>query len=291
MLRRAAWIVGGSVAIVVALVGLKLGDRGAESTGRVLDGADIDDPGLLHVHGLGVNPADQLLYVASHTGLFRLDNDGVLHRVAGRYQDTMGFTVAGPNHFVASGHPDLRERLPSRLGFIESTNAGDSWRPLSLQGMADFHAIAVAHGNVYASDATLGQLLVSADAGMTWATRGSATLAALAVDPVDPDHLIGADHEGAVVVTTDGGRTWDRLALPPLAAIVWDADGLIGLGVDGSVMNATSPSGSWDIVGGVGGAGAALTSFAGSVYAATEPGELLRSDDRGRTWTPLDANP
>jgi hypothetical protein len=61
-----------------------------------------------HVHGLGVNPADDRLYVASHVGVFRQTDQG-FERVADRWQDTMAFTVEGPDHFLGSGHPDTRE--------------------------------------------------------------------------------------------------------------------------------------------------------------------------------------
>ena len=36
------------------------------------DAAPSGDPGPIHVHGLGVNPADSSLYIATHTGLFRM---------------------------------------------------------------------------------------------------------------------------------------------------------------------------------------------------------------------------
>jgi hypothetical protein len=31
------------------------------------------DPGPVHVHGLGINPADDALFIATHTGLYRVD--------------------------------------------------------------------------------------------------------------------------------------------------------------------------------------------------------------------------
>ena len=34
------------------------------------------DPGIEHVHGLGVDPADGVLYAATHYGLFRLPEGG-----------------------------------------------------------------------------------------------------------------------------------------------------------------------------------------------------------------------
>ena len=56
-----------------------------------------------HVHGIGLNPGDDRLYVASHNGVFRLD-DGTSTLVAGRAQDTMGFTIASADRFLASGY-------------------------------------------------------------------------------------------------------------------------------------------------------------------------------------------
>jgi hypothetical protein len=66
-----------------------------------------DDPGVVHIHGLGINPRDGAPYAATHTGLFVI-REGAASRVADRYQDTMGFTVVGPDHFLGSGHGEQR---------------------------------------------------------------------------------------------------------------------------------------------------------------------------------------
>ena len=85
------------------------------------------------MHGLGVDPGDNTLYVASHNGVFLVNNDCERERVADRWQDTMGFAVVGPGHFLGSGHPDLNEEdLPSSLGLIESTDGAETWDPVSL---------------------------------------------------------------------------------------------------------------------------------------------------------------
>src|SRR3712207_2390347 len=86
------------------------------------------DPGPVHVHGLGINPRDGALFIATHTGLFRAGPDeSKASRVGGRYQDTMGFTVVGPDRFLGSGHPDGRDGEPPFLGLIQSTDAGRTW--------------------------------------------------------------------------------------------------------------------------------------------------------------------
>jgi hypothetical protein len=118
-------------------------------------GGASDDPGPVHVHGLGVNPADDALYLATHTGLYRLDRDSeVAERVGERHQDTMGFTVVGRNRFFGSGHPDLRDDLPSHLGLVESTDAGKTWEPVSLLGEADFHVLRIGGDRIYGYDAS-----------------------------------------------------------------------------------------------------------------------------------------
>jgi hypothetical protein len=75
----------------------------------------------------------------------------------------MAFTIAGPDTFPASGHPDLREDLPPHPGLIESTDAAETWKPLSLQGEADFHAIEIVGDRIYGYDE-----LSSTDDGATW---------------------------------------------------------------------------------------------------------------------------
>jgi hypothetical protein len=69
-------------------------------------------------------------------------------RVAGLYQDTMGFTIVGPDHFLGSGHPGS-ENDPPFLGLIESRNAGAKWRPISLRGEVDFHVLEAQGRTVY----------------------------------------------------------------------------------------------------------------------------------------------
>ena len=116
-----------------------------------------------HVHGIGFNPADNTVYAATHDGLFRLPTAGPPVRVADRVQDFMGFTVVGPDHFLASGHPGEGSSGPSSLGLIESTDRGNTWTSLSLAGKADFHALQARHGTIYGYNSMTGAFLVSAN--------------------------------------------------------------------------------------------------------------------------------
>jgi len=140
---------------------------------RAFTGLAAPDPGPTHVHGLGLDARDGALYIATHTGLYRLGRSAQSPvRVTERRQDTMGFTVAGPGRFLGSGHPDIDEArdqgLPALLGLIESRDRGRSWEPVSLAGQADFHVLRFAGRRVYGYDVSRDRLLVSEDGGRSW---------------------------------------------------------------------------------------------------------------------------
>jgi hypothetical protein len=176
-----------------------------------------NDPGVVHVHGLGINPANGDLYAATHMGVFHID-DGKATRIANRYQDTMGFTVVGPDHFIASGHPDLREELPPLLGFLESKDAGRTWTKKSLLGKSDFHVLRYAHSTIYGYDSTGSALMVSRD-GRRWQTRSTMLLRDFAVNPSDPDAIFATTAEG-LTQSSDGGRTWKDAPSAPAQPIL-----------------------------------------------------------------------
>jgi hypothetical protein len=99
--------------------------------------------------------------------------DGKPERVADRWQDTMGFAVVGPDHFLASGHPDLREDLPAHLGLIESTDSAlyvSDDRAVSWQATTpvsgDARALAVSPQAWYV--ATSHGVYRSTDTGRSW---------------------------------------------------------------------------------------------------------------------------
>ena len=151
-------------AAAIVLVVLALDSCGGTSPDPRPRAEPTTDPVAFgHVHGLGINPADDRLYVASHMGVFR-QTDAGFERVADRWQDTMAFTVTDDDTFLASGHPDLRETdKPVHLGLIESTDAAESWEALSLEGEADFHALEPATDRLYGYDSNNGVLKVTRD--------------------------------------------------------------------------------------------------------------------------------
>ncbi|MHA6628681.1 F510_1955 family glycosylhydrolase [Pseudonocardia sichuanensis] len=250
--------------------------------------AEHSAPELAHVHGLGVDPADGDLYAASHFGVFRIPADGEPEQIADRSQDTMGFTIIGPDHFLGSGHPDPAETdQPPHLGLIESTDAGQTWRPLSLAGEADFHALEAAHDQVYGYDSQTRQIMVSQDK-TTWDRRAQLALADFAVSPDDPDTLLATTQEGPAR-SADGGRTFSPIAGAPLLVLLdWPAtDRLVGAAPDGTVHTSTDGGAGWTSQGQVPGQPEAITTHGtNEVYVATDSG-IYRSTDIGRTFSLL----
>lgn len=256
------------------------------------DEADTPGPeqasgdGPIHVHGLGVNPADGALFVATHTGLFRAGaREPSAERVADRYQDTMGFAVVGPNRFLGSGHPDPREELPPLLGLIESRDGGETWESISLLGEADFHVLESRGRRVYGFDSTSGQLMVSRDGGRRWARRTPPQpLLSLAIDPDDPDRLI-ASGERELLSSMDGGRRW-RSLVGRAGFLTWTPEGRVYLlQGDGALLASRDAGRHWDPVGEIGGQPAAFESDGnGDLLAALHDGTVKQSTDGGERW-------
>jgi len=248
------------------------------------------DPGPIHVHGLGINPDDGSLFIATHTGLFRVGKDErKATRVADRYQDTMGFTVVGPNRFLGSGHPDLREAqekdLPSLLGLIESKDAGETWEPISLLGEADFHVLRFAGDRVYGYDATNNRLMISADGGHTWhEKRPTGPLLDFAVDPNSPTHIIASSELG-LLNSTDEGDTWRPLFDAP-GLLAWpSAKRFYLVTVGGQVFTSKDAGANWEHVGQIGGEPAALLATnVEELYVALHDGTIKQSRDGGASW-------
>ncbi|MBA3788190.1 MAG: exo-alpha-sialidase [Actinobacteria bacterium] len=269
---------------ILAAMLVLAGCGGAEEP--AFEGIAVEDPGPVHVHGLGIDPADGALFIATHTGLFRVGaGENRAGRVGESRQDTMGFSVAGPNRFVGSGHPDLRTDLPPLLGLIESTDAGRTWTPISLLGKADFHVLRSAGSLVYGFDSGNERLLVSGDRGRTWAER-DAPEPFLDLAP-RPGHPTAAIASGSVLYrTTDGGKRWSALG-GEAGYLAWSRpDRLFQVTGTGHVQLSRDGGETWRPLGSIGGEPAAfLAVSATELYAALHDGTIKVSRDAGRNWS------
>ena len=271
------------VLVVAVPVGVWAMQRG-DGVGTSLAAFPGEDPGVVHVHGLGVDPADGTLYAATHLGLFRIPDEGAARRVGNRYQDTMGFTTTGPGTFLGSGHPDARENLPPLLGLIESTDGGETWQPRSLLGEADFHALHAAHGKVYGFDSTSSTLMISDDR-KKWDRRARLPMRDFAVSPTDADVLVATTDRG-VMRSTDGGRRFAPTSVPALSVLAWNSAGeLYGVSPTGQVFLSTDGGDSWDRRGQLNGEPEAITVHEGRIYVSLHKDGIYQSENGGRSWT------
>lgn len=252
---------------------------------------DLD---IRHVHSIEVNPSNGAILLATHTGLYELEGDGPLAPAGSGYHDLMAFVVIGPNRYLASGHPDLRdtrlrvEDKPPFLGLVESLDAGKSWEPRSLLGEVDFHALVERDGTVWGWDGSTGDLLVTEDL-KTWEKLSTVGLNNLVVHPGDEEVLLAATGEG-VIRSADGGRTWQPVPAAPRLVLVASGDTeMWGVDTAGNVHRSQDGT-TWVGQGQVQGEPQAMGVAGEILYLAlAEDGQLVirRSTDRGSSWEVL----
>lgn len=195
---------------------------------------------LAHVHAIARDPGTGRLVVAAHDGLY-VYNGTTAERV-GPVIDFMGFTVAGPGHYYASGHPGTATDLPQPVGLIESRDGGRTWDVLSRGGRSDFHALTTAGETVVGFD---GALRATAD-GRSWTDANLDT---------QPRTITGSSSGTTVLATTeeglmrsgDGGASWQRVDEAPrlLMAAFGAGDAVAGLSPDGQVHTSADAGRTW----------------------------------------------
>jgi hypothetical protein len=209
------------------------------SSSAVLGGDLVTLPSA-HVHALARDPGSGKLVVAAHDGLYTYD--GVTPERVGPVIDLMGFTVAGPGHYYASGHPGTATDLPQPVGLIESRDGGRTWTVLSRGGRSDFHALTTTGQTVIGFD---GAVRATAD-GRAW-TDGDLD--------AEPRTLAGSGSGSTVLATTaeglmrstDGGVTWREVHEAPwlLMAAFGDGDAVVGLTPYGQVHTSADAGQTW----------------------------------------------
>jgi len=216
-----------------------------------------------HIHGLAVDPGDpDVLYLGTHGILVKVIKKTRWVRVGGAGYDLMGFNIhpTQPGTLITSGHPGPGEPRPNPLGLEVSRDGGQIWTPLSMAGLADFHAMAVSPADpqvIYAWNVS-GRpgFYKSNDGGTTWTVLPPPfrQVYALAALPSDPSHVVAGTDAG-LLRSADGG-------------ITWTAGTLVNMPVTAVAVHPAQPK-IW------------------YAYAAPPGAGLLRSGDGGTTWIPV----
>ena len=160
---------------------------------------------------------------------------------------------------IASGHPGEGEENVNNLGFRMSMNGGMAWDNKSLFGKVDFHRLVASGSAAMGMSAADGALMRSTDAGKTWTTLTNPGLYDLAMDPTDSTMVIGTTQSGPVM-SLDGGKSFKAIPNAPIVAFVsWDKARLVGVTPAGVVHQSLDMGSTWKKLGTVPGEPTALT--------------------------------
>ncbi|MDN5797739.1 MAG: hypothetical protein L0H79_18605 [Intrasporangium sp.] len=269
-----------SAGLVVAsgLVASACSSRSSGAPGHDDDGAAM---AITHIHGITRDPRTGKVVIATHQGLYGLEQDGWTG--GGPVLDLMGFAIAPDGSYLGSGHPGPALNLPQPAGLVRSTDQGRTWTVLSRGGESDFHALAAGPDFVIGFDGTLRL------------TEDQTTWSDLAI-PAAPHSLAASPTSGVVLAATeqgllasgDRGATWKPLTPPALLGLVaWaDDNTIVGAGVDRRLHLSRDAGQSWTAgtkeVGEVTALGASTSD--GKAEALFVVGtDVLRSTDGGAT--------
>jgi hypothetical protein len=251
-----------------------------------------------YVNALDVDPANGRLLLTTNRGFWRIDPEkDTVERVrgtvtAGSKSSPVGtfleLKVAGPGRFVGSGHPDDPKALPNFLGYMESDDAGRTWRVISRLGDADLHKIVLLHDRMYAFDAVLGAMLFSDDGGRTFTEQFTprGLIIDFEVDPEDPDRIFASTDE-QLFRTEDGGKSWRPADRADGMRLSWPTPGAFYRAErDGTIRRSSDGGGSWEQVGSVPGEPYKFKALgAEELLLALSDGTVTKTADGGRTWT------
>ena len=188
-----------------------------------------------HGHGLAFTADGKALLAPSHEGLAEF-RDGAWSERAGAFGGFSGFSVTA-DAIYSSGHSRPGVVGAGSAGLIGSTDAGKTWQPLALAGVADFRVLAagyrsraiyVVSGRPNSAMPTPG-LYVTHDDGKSWrrgAARGlKGEIHALAAHPREVGTLAVGTGSG-LFLSRDAGQSFERLdGREPATAVAFDVDG------------------------------------------------------------------
>jgi photosystem II stability/assembly factor-like uncharacterized protein len=173
---RALVLASASLALLIAGCG---GGGGSDVAVPRSALVDPDRPPL--INSLEQVPGSDDLLLTTNRGFYRIA-DGKATTLGSKVSTPDGTSPVGMFLEVAqgeggallgSGHPDEKKRVAGFLGLLRSETDGRTWTDVSRYGLADLHTIRTVDGSIYAYDVVLPAVIVSPDGGRTWEERSA----------------------------------------------------------------------------------------------------------------------
>jgi photosystem II stability/assembly factor-like uncharacterized protein len=143
--------------------------------------------------------------LGTHEGLYEYLAANFIKKLSRDEFDVMGLGIYGQTLY-SSGHPGVKSNLPDPIGLLSSTDAGKTWKKVSLQGEVDFHMLEVGKSDIYGADSGSGQLMYSSNLGKSWKKLGENKYSDIAILNTKSGSAIGL-RNGALVSTINAFST------------------------------------------------------------------------------------
>lgn len=285
----------GSGVVVALLLGVWLL---ASPSGNKQPSDKPETVSTLHdAHGLAVDRKDPTkVYIATHTGLLMMINDGELQRVGNSQDDYMGFSAhpTDPSTFYVSGHPTTG----GNLGFQKSMDGGKTWQKIAngVNGPVDFHTMTLGQADPsFIYGVYRGQLQLSRDEGKNWELISTdlGNIITLATNTKTKD-MVYAGTTNGLYASQDQGNNWAKLTTlnsAVMALVVNPANDqeIVAYEQDQGLMRSTNTGTSWDKLNGY--VGSIVMHLAydtrdpKTMYLINQNLEIHKTTDGGQTWT------
>lgn len=303
-----ALIIGGAIVLLAVAAFVFRSGGSAEAGFEPVDSIEYDySPN--HLHGIGFEPEADRLYLASHFGLFALE-DGQMHQVGDERSDLMGFSLnpSDPSEIFVSGHP----QGGGNLGVLRSEDEGITFEQ-TFTGVSDevvdFHSMTISPANPdWFYGAFMGQIYRSEDGGHNFVAMqpeglpGSGLcwgVPCLAAGAENPQTVYAGTAEG-LMISTDGGASWALTGadLGQFAAVAIDPESperIIAYTEAMGLAESLDGGESWEsrqgdmpvVDGGIAFAIALDPTDPDRMFVATMNNDVFETTDRGQTWQPV----